>query len=157
MRLARQRQRKAVALWRAIARYSALRRVMSRFDADRCYRIDLPELLGVALDRFAVDKKLIAARAFDPHAIQMSMLTKPLHRALGAGDTKMYEQFNCLCNGERVARCVAVVWRAIARCVAVYNFFFHALLSIACRKPTWIVHLALKGPAGQGSRKELTI
>jgi hypothetical protein len=69
----------AVALWRAIARYSALRRVMTWFDADRGHVLDLSKLLGVPLDRFAIDKKLIAALALDPHAIQMSMLAESLY------------------------------------------------------------------------------
>jgi len=66
--------------WRAIARFSALRRgVMSRFDADRRDGLDLSQLLGVALDRFAANEKLIAPRAFNPHTIEMSLLTKSLY------------------------------------------------------------------------------
>ena len=85
-----------VALWRAIARYSVLLRVMARFGADGCHSLDLPEFFGVPLDRFAIDEKLIAACAFNPHTIQMSLLAKPLHRSLRARNAKLCKQFNGL-------------------------------------------------------------
>ena len=52
---------------------------MARFVTECCDSFDLAQLFGVAHDRFAVDKKLIATRTFDAHAIQMSLLAKPLH------------------------------------------------------------------------------
>jgi hypothetical protein len=67
------------ALWRAVTRYSVLRRVMTRIIAERRDGFDLAQLFGVARDRFAADEKLIATRTFDAHAIQMSLLAKPLN------------------------------------------------------------------------------
>ena len=69
----------SVALWRAVARYSVLRRVMACIVAERRDGFDLAQLFGVVLDRFAVDEKLIAARAFDAHTIQMALLAKSLY------------------------------------------------------------------------------
>ncbi len=56
---------RVVALWRAVTRYSVLRRVVTRIIAERRDGFDLAQLFGVARDRFAADEKLVAAWAFD--------------------------------------------------------------------------------------------
>jgi hypothetical protein len=67
------------ALWRAVKRYSVLQCVMTRIVAERPDGFDLAQLFGIALDRFAVDEKLIAARPLDAHTIRMLLLTKSLN------------------------------------------------------------------------------
>jgi hypothetical protein len=53
-----------------MARSSVLRRVMTRFAGNRGCSLDLAQLFGVPFNRFAIDKKLIVASAFNAHAIR---------------------------------------------------------------------------------------
>lgn len=104
---------------------------MPCFVADRGDGFNLAQLFGVPLDRFAVDKKLVTARRFDPHAIRVFLITKALNGSLGTRNAKLREHFYRLRDSQRVARGVAVVWRALARYVTVNDFCFHMSCSIA--------------------------
>src|SRR4051812_5896913 len=73
----------------ALALTALLRHVTVRIVAKRFYYFELAQLFGIARDRFAADKKLIAARTFYAHAIQVLLLATPLYRSLRAGCVKL--------------------------------------------------------------------